>query len=164
MTDFHRWYAVYTYHRHEKKVAELLRALDFEAYVPTIKAPRRWNNRRNVTLDVPIFPGYVFVGVREMNKNERTRILSISTVVSFVASAEGPIEIGEQLETVRLSVSSYRVAPHACLREGRLTSIVRGPLAGRVGILAPGEELRIVFNLDVLNAAIAVSVNPEDIE
>jgi hypothetical protein len=50
------------------------------------------------------------------------------------------------------------------LREGRLASIVRGPLAGRGGFLAPGEELRVIFNLDAINAAIAVLVNPEDLE
>jgi transcription antitermination factor NusG len=63
MMDSLRWYAVYTLHLHEKKVAELLRALGLEAYVPTIQAHRRWQDGRTFILDVPVFPGYVFVGV-----------------------------------------------------------------------------------------------------
>ena len=164
MMDSLRWYAVYTKHRHERKVAELVRAMGLEAYVPTIQSQTRWQDGRTFMRDVPVFPGYVFVGVPEMNKHERTRILSISTVVSFVHGVGGPIEVGEQLETVRISMSSYRVAPHACLREGRITSVIRGPLAGRSGIIAPSEELQVVFNIDAINGAIAVFLNSKDIE
>jgi len=65
---------------------------------------------------------------------------------------------------MRVSMSSDRVAPHACLREGRIASIVRGPLAGRSGIIAPSEELQIVLNIDAIDGAIAVFMNSEDLE
>lgn len=53
------WFAVYTRHQHERKVASLLAEQDYEIFYPTYSELHRWKDRKKeVTL--PLFPGYVF--------------------------------------------------------------------------------------------------------
>src|SRR5438270_7010797 len=56
------WYAAYTCANHEKRVAEQLSVREVEHFLPLYVSVRRWKDRR-VTLDLPLFPGYVFVRV-----------------------------------------------------------------------------------------------------
>ena len=55
-----RWYAAYTSANHEKRVAEQLVVRSVEHFLPVYASVRRWKDRR-VTLQLPLFPGYVFV-------------------------------------------------------------------------------------------------------
>ncbi len=55
-----RWYAAQTCANHEKHVLEQLSQRTVEAYLPLYASVRRWKDRR-VRLELPLFPGYVFV-------------------------------------------------------------------------------------------------------
>src|SRR5919108_304989 len=76
------WYALYTCARHEKQVALQLERQHFEFYLPTYSSVRRWKDRR-VTLDLPLFPSYVFVHIALL---ERVRVLKTPGAVRFVSS------------------------------------------------------------------------------
>jgi Transcription termination factor nusG len=54
------WYAAYTCANHEKRVAAELGVREVEHFLPLYSSIRRWKDRR-VTLNLPLFPGYVFV-------------------------------------------------------------------------------------------------------
>src|SRR5260370_28564578 len=54
------WYAAYTVANHEKRVAEQLGVRSVEHFVPLYESVRRWKDRK-VRLQLPLFPGYVFV-------------------------------------------------------------------------------------------------------
>jgi transcription antitermination factor NusG len=158
-----QWYAVYTQNRHEKKVAERLRAQGMESYVPLLEVPRRYEaSGRNVIERIPVFPGYVFVHI---TLDQRVRVLATPSVLRLVEGTEGPLTVSEeQIDTVRISLASYRVAPHAYLSAGRAANIIRGPLSGRRGVLADGTDPRVVFNLDAIRLGIAVDVAAADID
>ena len=158
-----KWHAIYTSSRQEKSVAARLQAQGIEAYVPCLRAARQRKNGVNVIVDVPLFPGYVFACIERAT---RVRVLRLPGVVGFVEGLDGPVEVcGKQLEAVRLSLDEYEVAPHAYLEAGRVANVIRGPLAGRKGIVPAGQpRASVVFNLDGLGLAIAVSVNPGDVE
>src|SRR2546426_9328810 len=55
-----RWYAAYTCAKHEKRVAEQFSQRSLESFLPQYESVRRWKDRR-VKLQLPLFPGYVFV-------------------------------------------------------------------------------------------------------
>src|SRR5258706_894959 len=55
-----RWYAAYTSANHEKRVAVQLGQRSVEHFLPVYDSARRWKDRR-VILQMPLFPGYVFV-------------------------------------------------------------------------------------------------------
>jgi len=54
------WYAAYTRAQHEKSVAAELGMREVEHFLPLYSCVRRWKDRR-VQLELPLFPGYVFV-------------------------------------------------------------------------------------------------------
>ena len=55
-----RWYAAYTNARHEKRVGQQMEGNRIDCFVPLYKSVRRWKDRRK-QLELPLFPGYVFV-------------------------------------------------------------------------------------------------------
>src|SRR6266700_4843387 len=75
-----RWYAAYTCANHEKCVAAELRARNLEHFLPLYTSVRRWRDRR-VQLELPLFPGYVFVRLALL---DRLRVVQIPSVVRMV--------------------------------------------------------------------------------
>lgn len=80
MNDKKKWYAVYTRHRWEKKVFQLLQEKGIEAYCPLNRVMRKWSDRMK-TVEEPLFKSYVFVRVSE---DEKTPVRMINGVVNFV--------------------------------------------------------------------------------
>src|SRR6267378_2705469 len=75
-----RWYAAYTSANHEKRVAEQLDVRSVEHFVPLYESVRRWKDRK-VRLQLPLFPGYVFV---RLVQRERLRVLQVPGVARLV--------------------------------------------------------------------------------
>src|ERR1700680_4045952 len=55
-----QWYAAYTRANHEKCVTQQLERRSVECFLPLYESVRRWTDRQ-VRLQLPLFPGYVFV-------------------------------------------------------------------------------------------------------
>jgi transcription antitermination factor NusG len=68
-----RWYAAYTRANHEKRVSEQLGASRAEHFLPLYTSMRRWKDR-SIWLDMPLFPGYVFV---RMALQDRSQLLQV---------------------------------------------------------------------------------------
>src|SRR5271169_4977895 len=83
------WYAAYTFANHEKRVAQQMQQRSLDHFLPQYKAMRRWKDRR-VELDMPLFPGYVFVRVA---LRERLRVLQVSSVVNLVSFGGRPVAL-----------------------------------------------------------------------
>src|SRR6266849_2244464 len=75
-----RWSAVQTCPNHEKRVLEQLNRRTVDTYLPLYASVRRWKDRR-VRLELPLFPGYVFV---RLALRERLRVLETPSVVRLV--------------------------------------------------------------------------------
>src|SRR6266404_7223919 len=75
-----RWYAAYTCANHEKRVREQLEQRSIESYLPVYKTVRRWKDRQ-MRMQLPLFPGYVFV---RMVLADRLRVLQVPSVVRLV--------------------------------------------------------------------------------
>ena len=54
------WYAAYTRANHEKRVRDQLEQRSVESFLPLYGTSRRWKDRW-MRLEMPLFPGYVFV-------------------------------------------------------------------------------------------------------
>jgi hypothetical protein len=55
------WFAVYVMPRHEKRIAEHFRIREIDHFLPLYQARRKWKDGSKVTLQLPLFPGYIFV-------------------------------------------------------------------------------------------------------
>src|SRR5882762_8013905 len=128
-----RWYAAYTCANHEKRVREQLEQRSIESYLPLYETVRRWKDRR-MRLQLPLFPGYVFV---RMVLVDRLRVLQVPSVVRLVGFNGHLAALPEaEIEGLKNGLASgVRAEPHPFLTGGRRVRIKAGPLEGREGIL-----------------------------
>ena len=125
--DRPRWYAAYTLPRHEKAVADRLVQQKVESYLPLYSAVRCWNHRR-VEVELPLFPGYVFV---KMLLADRIRILSRPGIIRLVSFNGNPAVLpDEEIERLKSSLAIWKATPYPFLTAGKQVRIKSGPFAG----------------------------------
>jgi len=157
-----RWYAAYTRANHEKRVAAELGAREVEHYLPLYKSVRRWKDRR-VQLELPLFPGYVFL---RLALCDRMRVVPIPSLVRLVGFNGLPAALAdEEMEILRLGLGqSLRAEPHPFLTAGRRVRIAGGPFAGLEGVLKRKKSnLRVVVSLELIQRSVAVDVDAADV-
>src|SRR5712671_5761651 len=76
------WYAAYTCAQHEKRVAAELRMREVEHFLPLYSSVRRWKDRR-VQLELPLFPGYVFVRLALLDRLCVLQVPGVARLVGF---------------------------------------------------------------------------------
>lgn len=156
------WYAAYTCANHEKRVARELHVRSVEHFLPLYASVRRWKDRR-VSLDLPLFPGYVFV---RLALRDRLRALQIPSLVRLVGFHGLPTALPDaEMETLRAGLCErLRAEPHPFLTVGRRVGIKAGPFAGLKGILKRRKSgLRVIVSLQLIQQSVAVEVDEEDL-
>lgn len=157
-----RWYAAYTCANHERRVGAELGAREVEHFLPLYSSVRRWKDRR-VQLDLPLFPGYVFV---RLAMRDRLRVVQIPSVVRLVGFNGLPVALpDEEMEILRAGLcQSLRTEPHPFLTVGRRVRITGGPFAGLEGVLKrKRNSLRVVVSLSLIQRSVAVDVEVADV-
>lgn len=158
-----RWYAAYTNPRHEKQVAAQMDRKSIECFVPLYRSVRRWKDRRK-ELELPLFPGYVFV---HMALRDRLQILQLPGVVHFVSFHGKPAPLPTfEIEALRHGLSGKLAAePHPYLKIGRRVRVHSGPMAGLEGVLLRRKDkFRVVLSIHLIQRSIAVEVDESEIE
>ncbi|MGB6728921.1 MAG: UpxY family transcription antiterminator [Terracidiphilus sp.] len=159
-----KWFAVYTTHRHEKRVSQHFQLREISHFLPLYRAHRRWNNGSRTDVDLPLFPGYLFVNIGNC---ERVRVLQVPGVISVVGGLDGkPASISEEeIESLRAGVRHRRAEPHPYLAAGQRVRIRSGALAGNDGtVVRVKNGLRVVLTLDLIMQSFAVEVTQEELE
>jgi transcription antitermination factor NusG len=157
------WYALYTYPRHEKRIAEQIENRSFSCFLPLYRSVRRWKDRRK-EIDQVLFPGYVFV---QMALEDKLKVLQLPGVVRLVTSKSRPVAVSaDEIETLRDRLSrSCKLEPHPYLRTGRRVRVRRGPLEGLEGVIVRRKEsCRFVFSIDLIQRSVAVEIDEADLE
>src|SRR5260370_18238848 len=80
-----RWYAVYTRANHERRVAGQLAEREVEHFLPEYESVRQWKDRR-VRLQMPLFPGDVFVHVALRERLRGLQVPGVARLVGFHGS------------------------------------------------------------------------------
>lgn len=162
MTATGKWYAVYTVPRHEKQLAKHFVARNIEHFLPTYQAPRRWKDGSRVSLDLPLFPSYIFV--RICNR-QRSSVLQVPGVVRIVGRRTEPEALPEnEIEALRRGVSSAIVEPHHYLVVGQRARVMNGPFAGMEGVvIRKKNSCRVVLTLSVIMQSVAVELDVCDL-
>ncbi len=153
-----QWYAAYTRAQHEKSVVQQLEQRAIENFLPLYETVRRWKDRR-MRLQLPLFPGYVFVRIV---LSERLNVLRVPSVVRLVGFNGRLTPVPkEEVESLRRAiVEGVRAEPHRYLRVGRRVRITEGALAGREGLLVRWKgNLRVVLSTELIQRSILVDVD-----
>lgn len=158
-----KWFAAYTASHHEKHVLNQLAHRNVESYLPLYKASRQWQKRPSVTLDLPLFPNYVFVRI---SRNQRADVLGTPGVFSIVGSASNAWELPErEIEALRSGLNERNVEPHPYLVVGERARVKSGALAGLEGVIVRKKNnLNIVLTLDNIMQSIAIEVEAKELE
>lgn len=158
-----RWYAAYTNPRHEKQVAAQMDRKSIAYFLPLYRSVRRWKDRRK-ELELPLFPGYVFVHIA---LRDRLQVLQLPGVVHFVSFQGKPAALPSfEIEVLRNGLAGNTMAePHPYLKVGRRVRVHSGPMAGLDGVLVRRKDkFRVVLSVHLIQRSIVVEVDEAEIE
>lgn len=159
------WYAAQTRSRHERLVAHQLESRGIAQYLPTITEIHRWSDRRR-KIELPLFPGYVFVQIIATN-DFRVQVLRIPGVVRLVGSERGGTPIpADQIKSVRTLVDCQLPwTLHPFLKVGQRVRVRGGALDGMEGIFLKRNGLdALVISVDAIQRSLAVSLQGYNLE
>ena len=156
------WFAVYVIPKHEKCVAEHFRMRGIEHYLPLYTAQRKWKDGSKVTLQLPLFPSYIFA---HTSRETRRRVFEAPGVVSIVGKREYSTIPDSDIEFLRQGLYLNKVEPHPYVSIGDRVRVKTGALAGVEGVLVRKKTgVRIVLNVDAIMKSVAVEVDLDEIE
>jgi transcription antitermination factor NusG len=157
------WYVAHTSANHEKRVTQQLHERSVENFLPLYDSVRRWKDRR-MKLQLPLFPGYVFV---RLPLRERLKVLQVPGVARLISFNGQPAALPDkEIEALRTGLAAQlRTEPHPYLTIGRRVRVRGGPLEGVEGILIRKKNAcRVVVSLDLIMKSASVEVDASDLE
>jgi len=152
------WYAVRVRSNFERNVSTVLDHKGVEQFLPSYRSRRVWTDRVK-TLDLPLFPGYIFCRIP---LEDRNRVVTVDGVVGIVGAGRQPIAIDPvEIEAIRALVQSQLPAqPWPFLKVGEHVRISHGSLAGIEGILVRVKNSwRLVVSITLLERSVAVEID-----
>lgn len=161
-TVFRRtWYVLHVKPRTEKKVVDFLRGYGYFRHLPTYTKVTKVQ-RRKVRRELPLFPGYVFT---KLFPDERIKMLQTNLIVRTI-SVPDPREMIHQLRQIaHAGRGDTEMRPVHPFKTGDYVRIKYGPLRGTEGyVKREGAHATLCLNVEILGAAVEISISPEDIE
>jgi len=158
-----RWYALYVRSRHEKIVESGLRGKGYDAFSPFYRTKRKRVDRI-ASIDVPLFPGYVFC---HFDSNKRLPILTTPGIVRVAGPRNRPEPVDDhEIASIRtIALSGRPVEPWPFLTSGQRIRLQGGPLMGAEGIfLRVKNEYHLVVSITLLQRAVSVVVEKDAVE
>lgn len=164
--DIAHWYALHVKSRHEFQVVERLTGAGIDAFLPSWKKNSTWKDRNKI-IQLPLFPGYLFVHT-DNNHTARITILKIKGVVRLLGTLPGqpePVPVEQVSSLKKIIDAGINLDPFPYLREGQRVRIIRGPLVGIEGILVqkPNQHC-LVLSVDIISQSTAVTIEAGDVE
>jgi len=151
------WFAVYTRSHQERMVKTQLVGGGVETFLPTYEKISQWKDRRKL-IQMPLFPGYVFVKILSVRRLE---VLKANGVVRIVGNSTGPMPIPEeQVASVKRFVEvGLKCDPHPYLKIGKNVRITEGPLEGLQGILVRKKNRSLfVISVEMIQRSVSVEL------
>jgi transcription antitermination factor NusG len=155
------WFALYTGTRREKHVAKLLDERRIEHFLPLYRADRHWKKRSPVTLELPLFPNYLFV-----RAGQKAPLLSVPGVLSIVGTEREPWPLPDhEIEAFRTAVDVCKLEPHPLFPVGERVRVRNGALTGMQGVLIRRKgNLRVVLTVEMIKSSVSAEVDEADLE
>lgn len=156
------WGVLQVVANHEKRVVRHLEVRSLEHYLPLYTERSRWTDR-TVTLERPLFPGYIFI---RFTPDERIRVLSTPGVYKVLGDHKTGIVDHEEISRIQKALDSGCVLrPHPGVSVGMRVRVCRGIFQDVEGIVT---ELRgncnVVLSLSSVEKYFSLQVEQDDVE
>ena len=157
-----RWYAVYTYPRHEKVVAAQLEQKAVEVFLPAFSILSCWKDRR-VRVANPVFPSYLFTRI---DLRDRIRAVSTPSVIRIVSFKGAPAPIPDsEIDAVRSCLAGGNIEPHPFVAAGERVRVRSGPFEGVSGIvIRRTNQCKLIVSIGLIHRAFALEISPDDLD
>jgi transcription antitermination factor NusG len=155
------WFVLRTRSRQEKILANDLRAQRIACFLPLLRMQRLYCSRR-ITVEVPMFPGYLFLrgSTDDAYCADRTK-----RVAQIIAVADQHRLDWELANLAQVMASNIRVDPYPYLKRGVRVEIKSGPLRGLQGLVEDRSRLhRLVLQIEALGQAVSLEVDAAIVE
>ena len=154
------WFCIYARARHEQKIASTLQGEGLEAFCPTRPEARQWRDRVK-TLNVPLFPGYLFVR-SVTDKREFFKIIDAKGVVRVLGNGWPHIS---QVPDEQIAAIKFFLRENASLRvidgltPGERVRIKSGAFNGVEGVVKQktDKNARLILTIACLNKSLEVT-------
>jgi transcription termination/antitermination protein NusG len=159
------WFAVHTRPRYERKVHSELQEKGVQTFLPLHSEIHQWSDRKR-TVEVPLFPGYIFVRVTSV-ADDRVRVLRANGVINFVGARNiGVVIPDSEIDSVQSVVKSglpFKPYPH--LEIGQRVYVRGGCLDGVQGVLtAVNGDRGLVVSVKLIQRSIAMRIEGFKVE
>jgi transcription antitermination factor NusG len=157
------WLVLRTRSHHENIVERCLQQKQITAYLPRHRVLRRRADHSRAMLEMPLFPGYVFVQPR-VDQFENIRYVRGSC--GFVVQGDKPAAMPDkELEAVRiLAHSGAELAVNPKLIPGQRVQVIAGPFMGVQGeLIRVKSQVRLVLNAHLVSSSVSVEVDSDNI-
>jgi len=134
-----------------------------ECFLPLFRSIHRWKNGCKARVELPLFPGYLFVNIA---RSERVRVLDVPGVLSFVGPRGEPARLSDfEIETLRSGLHLQEFEPYRGLAIGQKVRIKGGALQGLQGLLVRNATgFRVVLTVELIKQSVAVELDAADVE
>jgi transcription antitermination factor NusG len=153
------WYAIQTLPRHEKKITTELHQKGIQSFLPLVSERHQWSDRR-VSINAPLFPGYVFVRITQ-DQTTRVAVLRTIGVRNFVGmrGMGDPIP-DNQIDGVRAIVSKgVPFCSSGFVNVGQRVRVRGGSLEGVEGIVTSvNGDKSLVISVDLIQKSLAIRI------
>jgi len=150
------WYVLHTKSRQEKILANELAARKVDHYLPLIKRPRFYGNRKAV-VEEPLFPGYVFL----FGDLDQAYLADRTKRVANIISVADQRQFEWELKNIRLALThDVPLDPYPHLTRGVRVEVRSGPFQGLQGVIEDkGKDSRLILQVDVLGRAVSLEIH-----
>ncbi len=151
-----RWWVLHTKSRQEKAVAAHLVARQVDHFLPLIKKVRFYG-RRKLRVDLPLFPGYVFVRSSKEQAWEVDRTRRLAQIIEVPDQQQ----IDWELDNIRKALAvDVPIDPYPYLKRGVRVEVRSGPFRGVQGVVESRTQAdRLILQVDMLGQAASVEID-----
>lgn len=156
------WSVLHVVANHERRVAQHLAARTLEHYLPLYSEQSRWTDRM-VTVERPLFAGYVFV---RFTPAVRTAVQSIPSVLRLLGDGQREMVSAAEIDQIREGLENGCVIrPHVGIAEGTRVRVGRGIFKGTEGVVTKFcKQCKVVMTLLATGQRFTLETSMDDIE
>jgi transcription antitermination factor NusG len=156
------WHVLHVFANHEKRVAQHLKVRSLEHYLPLYTVRSKWTDRV-VSLERPLFAGYVFV---RYSHEARFSVVSTPGVLRLLGDGLSDTVSSTEVDRIREGLASGCIMrPHPAVSVGEVVRVHRGVFEGVEGIVTEfRQQCKVIIALSATRQCFSLEVDLDDIE